>query len=158
MYAGVEVVSAEKRPVLLVPAMNDRMWASSIVQGNVERLKASGFRFIEPARIEFRDGLAGPVTDELRLLFVHARLDAAAPRRAFDDGLARRHGLEQRQGRALVSRGDGQQVEAVGPNVTEVEPGDYVVATVRRPGSSIYDLIGNVWEWTASCASPIPKS
>lgn len=34
------------------------------------------------------------------------------------------------------------QVEAVGPNVTEVQPGDYVVATVRRPGSSIYDLIG----------------
>jgi threonine dehydrogenase-like Zn-dependent dehydrogenase len=34
------------------------------------------------------------------------------------------------------------QVEAVGPNVTELKPGDYVVATVRRPGSSIYDLIG----------------
>ena len=34
------------------------------------------------------------------------------------------------------------QVEAVGPNVTELEPGDYVVATVRRPGSSIYDRIG----------------
>ena len=34
------------------------------------------------------------------------------------------------------------QVEAVGPNVTEVKPGDYVVATVRRPGGSIYDLIG----------------
>src|ERR671937_711564 len=34
------------------------------------------------------------------------------------------------------------QVEAVGANVTEVKPGDYVVATVRRPGSSIYDLIG----------------
>ena len=34
------------------------------------------------------------------------------------------------------------QVEAVGPKVTEVKPGDYVVATVRRPGSSIYDLIG----------------
>jgi len=34
------------------------------------------------------------------------------------------------------------QVEAVGPNVSEVSPGDYVVATVRRPGSSIYDLIG----------------
>jgi threonine dehydrogenase-like Zn-dependent dehydrogenase len=26
------------------------------------------------------------------------------------------------------------QVEAVGPNVTEVKPGDYVVATVRRRG------------------------
>src|SRR5436853_3444986 len=34
------------------------------------------------------------------------------------------------------------QVEAVGPNVTEFKPGDYVVATVRRPGNSIYDLIG----------------
>src|SRR5437762_10973186 len=34
------------------------------------------------------------------------------------------------------------RIEAVGPNVNEVKPGDYVVATVRRPGSSIYDLIG----------------
>jgi threonine dehydrogenase-like Zn-dependent dehydrogenase len=34
------------------------------------------------------------------------------------------------------------QVEAVGPNVRELKPGDYVVATVRRPGHSIYDLIG----------------
>jgi len=34
------------------------------------------------------------------------------------------------------------RVEAVGPNVSEVQPGDYVVATVRRRGSSIYDQIG----------------
>jgi threonine dehydrogenase-like Zn-dependent dehydrogenase len=34
------------------------------------------------------------------------------------------------------------QVEAVGSNVTELKPGDYAVATVRRPGSSIYDQIG----------------
>lgn len=34
------------------------------------------------------------------------------------------------------------QVEAVGSNVTELKPGDYVVATVRRPGRSIYDMIG----------------
>src|SRR4029079_13240927 len=33
-------------------------------------------------------------------------------------------------------------VEEVGPNVHELKPGDYVVATVRRPGHSIYDLIG----------------
>ena len=33
-------------------------------------------------------------------------------------------------------------VEEVGENVDELKPGDYVVATVRRPGSSIYDLIG----------------
>jgi threonine dehydrogenase-like Zn-dependent dehydrogenase len=29
------------------------------------------------------------------------------------------------------------QVEAVGPSATEVQPGDYVVATVRRPGGTI---------------------
>jgi hypothetical protein len=34
------------------------------------------------------------------------------------------------------------QVEAVGPNVTFIRPGDFVVATVRRPGSSLYDAIG----------------
>lgn len=33
-------------------------------------------------------------------------------------------------------------VEAVGPNVRTVKPGDYVTATVRRPGGSIYDKIG----------------
>jgi len=34
------------------------------------------------------------------------------------------------------------RVVAVGPDVTELTVGDYVVATVRRPGSSIYDRIG----------------
>lgn len=34
------------------------------------------------------------------------------------------------------------QVEAVGDRVTELRPGDFVVATVRRPGSSRYDRIG----------------
>jgi len=34
------------------------------------------------------------------------------------------------------------RVEAVGESVTELQPGDYVVATVRRPGTSIYDQIG----------------
>jgi threonine dehydrogenase-like Zn-dependent dehydrogenase len=33
-------------------------------------------------------------------------------------------------------------VEAVGPAVHELAPGDFVVATVRRPGSSLYDRIG----------------
>ena len=34
------------------------------------------------------------------------------------------------------------RVEAVGPNVREFKPGDFVVASVRRPGSSAYDRIG----------------
>jgi threonine dehydrogenase-like Zn-dependent dehydrogenase len=33
-------------------------------------------------------------------------------------------------------------VEAVGPAVTFLRPGDFVVATVRRPGKSLYDAIG----------------
>jgi threonine dehydrogenase-like Zn-dependent dehydrogenase len=36
----------------------------------------------------------------------------------------------------------GRVIE-VGPNVTELKPGDYVSATVRRPGSSLYDRIGH---------------
>ena len=35
----------------------------------------------------------------------------------------------------------GRVVE-VGPNVRGLAPGDYAVATVRRPGGSIYDRIG----------------
>jgi threonine dehydrogenase-like Zn-dependent dehydrogenase len=34
------------------------------------------------------------------------------------------------------------RVEAVGPRVSELAPGDFVVATVRRPGTSLYDAIG----------------
>ena len=34
------------------------------------------------------------------------------------------------------------RVEAVGEGVRGLAPGDYVVASVRRPGSSIYDAIG----------------
>ncbi|MFL5620886.1 MAG: glucose 1-dehydrogenase [Gemmatimonadaceae bacterium] len=33
-------------------------------------------------------------------------------------------------------------VESVGPNVSELSAGDYVVASVRRPGMSAYDAIG----------------
>jgi threonine dehydrogenase-like Zn-dependent dehydrogenase len=35
------------------------------------------------------------------------------------------------------------RVEAVGANVSELRPGDYVVFMVRRPGNSVYDRIGH---------------
>ncbi len=34
------------------------------------------------------------------------------------------------------------RVLEIGPNVTELIPGDYVVPTVRRPGGSFYDQVG----------------
>ncbi len=34
------------------------------------------------------------------------------------------------------------RVEAVGPHVSFLRPGDFVVATVRRPGKSLYDAMG----------------
>jgi phosphopantothenoylcysteine decarboxylase/phosphopantothenate--cysteine ligase len=40
---------ATRAPVLWAPAMNTRMWAHPAVQGNVERLKAFGHAFVEPA-------------------------------------------------------------------------------------------------------------
>ncbi len=35
-------------PVVLTPAMNDRMWANPIVQGNVATLKQHGFTMVGP--------------------------------------------------------------------------------------------------------------
>jgi phosphopantothenoylcysteine decarboxylase/phosphopantothenate--cysteine ligase len=39
---------ANESPVLLVPAMNDRMWAHAATQRNVERLRELGYRVVEP--------------------------------------------------------------------------------------------------------------
>lgn len=41
------VISAAS-PVLLAPAMNDRMWANPVVQENVARLRKHGFSFVGP--------------------------------------------------------------------------------------------------------------
>jgi phosphopantothenoylcysteine decarboxylase/phosphopantothenate--cysteine ligase len=39
---------AARCPVLLVPAMNDKMWAHAATQRNVERLRELGYRVVEP--------------------------------------------------------------------------------------------------------------
>ncbi len=43
------LVTTAVSPVLLAPAMNDRMWANPIVQRNVDTLRQLGYRFIGPA-------------------------------------------------------------------------------------------------------------
>jgi len=49
-----------QKPVLLAPAMNDRMWANPIVQANLERLKGLGYRLVEPGTGHLACGSVGP--------------------------------------------------------------------------------------------------
>lgn len=42
------LVLSAASPVLLAPAMNDRMWSNPMVQTNVTKLRELGFRFVGP--------------------------------------------------------------------------------------------------------------
>lgn len=42
------IVTATKAPVIICPAMNDKMWENTIVQENVKKLKRHGYYFVEP--------------------------------------------------------------------------------------------------------------
>jgi phosphopantothenoylcysteine decarboxylase/phosphopantothenate--cysteine ligase len=42
------VVCATKAPVLIAPAMNENMYKNRIVQGNINKLKSCGYKFVGP--------------------------------------------------------------------------------------------------------------
>ena len=42
-------VMATKAPIIIAPAMNTNMYDNPIVQGNIEKLKGFGYKFVEPA-------------------------------------------------------------------------------------------------------------
>ncbi|MSR77344.1 MAG: hypothetical protein EXS63_03850 [Candidatus Omnitrophica bacterium] len=44
------IVLAARRPVVIVPAMNDQMYQHPITQENISRLKAIGYHFVEPVQ------------------------------------------------------------------------------------------------------------
>jgi len=44
------VVCATKAPVLLCPAMNENMYLNKITQENIKKLKAIGYKIIEPVK------------------------------------------------------------------------------------------------------------
>ena len=46
-------------PIILAPAMNDKMWAKPAVQRNVARLRADGFVLIDPEEGYFSCGAIG---------------------------------------------------------------------------------------------------
>jgi len=47
-------------PVLMAPAMNDRMWAKPAVQRNVEQLRADGILLLPPEEGRLACGASGP--------------------------------------------------------------------------------------------------
>ncbi len=52
-------IVACKSPVLFVPAMNHNMYENPVVQGNINRLKSLGYRFIEPDTGAMAEGTVG---------------------------------------------------------------------------------------------------
>ncbi|MBN2331763.1 MAG: bifunctional phosphopantothenoylcysteine decarboxylase/phosphopantothenate--cysteine ligase CoaBC [Deltaproteobacteria bacterium] len=53
------MVMATRVPVLFAPAMNTNMWASPVVQANIDRLKSMGYFFMDPAEGELACGTTG---------------------------------------------------------------------------------------------------
>jgi len=52
-------VISSRAPVFIAPAMNDEMYANSIVQENCAKLKKHGFKFIEPVVGKLACGTVG---------------------------------------------------------------------------------------------------
>jgi len=53
------VVSATKAPVLICPAMNENMYLNKITRDNIKRLKAYGYKFVEPRTGRLACGKSG---------------------------------------------------------------------------------------------------
>ncbi len=74
---------ASDHPVLLAPAMNDRMWANSIVQENISKLRRHGYHFVDPEEGHLACGTTGPgrlaETDQLLLAIDSVLADAKPP-------------------------------------------------------------------------------
>ena len=53
------VVMATRAPVLIAPAMNDKMYTHDIVQENIAKLKKAGYKFIGPVKGRLACGYEG---------------------------------------------------------------------------------------------------
>lgn len=76
------VISADS-PILVAPAMNNRMWASPAVQRNIERLRTDGMEIIGPDEgwLACRSMGAGRMTDTAELIqTIATRLHSTPPK------------------------------------------------------------------------------
>lgn len=53
------VIMATKAPVVFAPAMNDGMYSNKILQDNIAKLKALGYKFIGPVKGKLANGKIG---------------------------------------------------------------------------------------------------
>jgi len=53
------VVAATDAAVLICPAMNEKMYRNRITQENIRKLKAAGYRFVEPRKARLACGSVG---------------------------------------------------------------------------------------------------
>jgi phosphopantothenoylcysteine synthetase/decarboxylase len=53
------IIFAFNGPVVLAPAMNDRMWENPIIQDNFAKLKKNGYHFIGPEKGKLASGKEG---------------------------------------------------------------------------------------------------
>lgn len=53
------VVAATKAPVLICPAMNENMYKNKIIQDNIKKLKARGYKFLGPVEGKLACGERG---------------------------------------------------------------------------------------------------
>ena len=69
------ILFASKAPVVMVPAMNTRMYEHPVTQENIARLKKLGVEFVGPARGELacREIGLGHIADQQEILAVVAR-------------------------------------------------------------------------------------
>ena len=56
----VLTILACRKPVVFAPAMNDRMWANPIVQGNLRKLREAGYEVLDPGAGRLACGSVGP--------------------------------------------------------------------------------------------------
>lgn len=67
-------------PVVIAPAMNDRMWRNPIVQENVKKLEGHGYRIVPPGMGWLADGYSG-VGRLAEIPAILSAIDAARPQR-----------------------------------------------------------------------------
>ncbi len=53
------LVCATSAPVLIAPAMNEKMYRNKITQGNIQKLRSLGYKFIDPIKGKLACGKVG---------------------------------------------------------------------------------------------------